>query len=88
MNNIFCDVRKLSIESFLNDSIVNNSESFIHKKYKLGHPSNALESTVKGVQLALKRFTQKENQQDDDAFFGVHIKETIRQFRELFGRQK
>jgi len=82
MGKFFMDTR-IPTEGFLDNYSSMNPESFIHKKYTFGHPNNSLESTVPGTHLALERIT---HEQDDDAFFGVHIRETIRQFKTLFGR--
>lgn len=84
MKKNFFDVRKLQVEGFWNDSIVTNPESFVHRKYISGRSNNSPESTNRGVCLALGRIMPG---QDDDAFFGVHIRETIHQIRALFGRR-
>jgi hypothetical protein len=84
MKNSFFDVRKLPVEGFLDNFISNDSESFVHSKYAQGRPNNSPASTAGGVQLAIERILPE---QDDNALFGVHIKETINQFRSLFGKK-
>lgn len=88
MRGNFFDLRKLSVRGFGDNLAAVGSESFVRKKYTFGRPNNSPESTVPGVQLALKRIVSRQNQdKDDDAFFGVHIKETIQQIRTFFGRR-
>jgi hypothetical protein len=78
------DLRKFPVEGFLNNFISTDSDSFVHSKYVGGRPNSSLASTKNGVNLALERLT---SERDEDAFFGVHIKETIHQFRTLFGKK-
>jgi len=80
----FVDMRSIPTEGFLDNSPSIDSESFVHKKYLFGCPNSSLESTSEGVRLALEHIL---TEQDDDAFFGVHIRETIKQFKTLFGKR-
>lgn len=79
------DVRKLPVNGLCGCAVATGQGSFVRNKYTLGRPNNSRESTNRGVRLALERIVSL---QDDDAFFGVHIKETIRQIRSLFGGAK
>jgi len=83
MGKFFIDTR-IPTEGFLDNNSSMDSESFIHKKYTLGRPNNSLDSTLSGTRLALERITHEHS---DDAFFGTHIRETIHQFKILFGKQ-
>jgi hypothetical protein len=84
MINGFFDLRKLPVEGFLDNFASIDSESFVHSKYVQGRPNNSPASTKIGVQLALERLVPE---QIDNAHFGVHIRETIDQFRTLFGKK-
>jgi hypothetical protein len=81
----FFDLHKLQVQGFLDNAAAIDSDSFVNKKYTLGCPNNSPESTLCGVQSALKRIMPNQNR-SDDAFFGVHIRETINQIRTLFRR--
>jgi hypothetical protein len=78
------DLRKFPVEGFLNNFISTDADSFVHSKYVGGRPNNSPASTESGVNLALERLT---SERDDDTFFGTHIRETIHQFRTLFGKK-
>lgn len=83
-NNVF-DARTLSMRDFSADLIATDANSFIHKKYVAGRPNSSLDSTPEGTRKALKRILAGLY---EEAFFGVHIRETIHQFRTLFGRRR
>jgi len=84
MGKFFLDMRGIPAKVFLDDYASIDSESFVHKKYVFGCPNSSLESTPEGVQQALEHII---TEQDDDAFFGVHIRETIRQLKTVFGKR-
>jgi len=84
--NIFFDARKLSMRDFSADSVTADTGSFIHKKYVAGRPNSSLDSTSEGTRKALKRILS--GRYEETASFGVHIRETINQFRALFGRRR
>ena len=83
-NGVYFDIRTLPVEGLLDCTTATDPESFVHKKYVSGRPNKSLDSTARGTQLALDRILSNH---DDDAHFGVHIKETAREFRALFGKR-
>jgi len=80
--NVAFDVRRIPTKGLLDNSFSNDSESFIHKKYNEGRPNGSLDATEEGFKKSLDIMLNGKPY----VFFGSHIRETIRQWRLLFGK--
>ena len=78
--NAIFDARDIPVKGLLDNSASNDSESFVHAKYTTGRPNGSLGATKEGFEKSLNAMLNNK-----EPFFGTHIKETIHQWRALFG---
>ena len=78
--NAIFDARNIPVKGLLDNSASNDPESFVHKKYTTGRPNGSLKATKKGFEKSLNAMLDNK-----EPLFGSHIRETIHQWRALFG---
>jgi len=82
MEKIAFDVRNIPVKGLLDSFVSNDSESFVYMKYTDGRPNESMEATEEGSKNSLEKMISRE----PEPLFGTHIRETIRQWRSLFGK--